>query len=126
MFTAMNVPASSPTPSMPPRASSSKRTSPRHCKVGEIDNRGSHFYLTLYWAENLAEQTSDEALAEAIAPVAKALAEKEETIAAELLEVQGSPVDLGGYYYPNEEKISAAMRPSATLNEIISSLSKNV
>ncbi|WP_436326465.1 NADP-dependent isocitrate dehydrogenase [Brevibacterium sp. FAM 27836] len=95
-------------------------------KVGEIDNRGSHFYLTLYWAENLAEQTSDEALAEAIAPVAKALAEKEETIAAELLEVQGSPVDLGGYYYPNEEKISAAMRPSATLNEIISSLSKNV
>ncbi|WP_426936405.1 NADP-dependent isocitrate dehydrogenase [Brevibacterium sp. LE-L] len=95
-------------------------------KVGEIDNRGSHFYLTLYWAENLAEQTSDEALAEAIAPVAKALAEKEETIAAELLEVQGSPVDLGGYYYPNDDLVNAAMRPSATLNEIISSLSKTV
>ncbi|UVI37566.1 NADP-dependent isocitrate dehydrogenase [Brevibacterium spongiae] len=95
-------------------------------KVGEIDNRGSHFYLTLFWAQNLAEQTSDEALAEAITPVAKALTEKEETIAAELLEVQGSPVDLGGYYYPNEEKITAAMRPSTTLNEIISSLSKTV
>ena len=95
-------------------------------KVGEIDNRGSHFYLTLYWAQKLAEQTADEALAEAIAPVAKALTEKEETIASELLEVQGSPVDLGGYYYPNDELVTAAMRPSATLNEIISSLSKNV
>ena len=95
-------------------------------KVGEIDNRGSHFYLTLYWAQKLAEQTADEALAEAIAPVAKALTEKEGTIAAELLEVQGSPVDLGGYYYPNDELVTAAMRPSATLNEIISSLSKNV
>ncbi|WP_209325030.1 NADP-dependent isocitrate dehydrogenase [Brevibacterium renqingii] len=95
-------------------------------KVGEIDNRGSHFYLALYWAQNLAEQTADEALAEAIGPVAKALTEKEETIASELLEVQGSPVELGGYYYPDEEKISAAMRPSATLNEIISSLSANV
>ncbi|WP_209373601.1 NADP-dependent isocitrate dehydrogenase [Brevibacterium renqingii] len=95
-------------------------------KVGEIDNRGSHFYLALYWAQNLAEQTADEALAEAIGPVAKSLTEKEETIASELLEVQGSPVELGGYYYPDEEKISAAMRPSATLNEVISSLSANV
>ena len=95
-------------------------------KVGEIDNRGSHFYLTLYWAQELAAQTSDEALAEAIAPVAKALTEKEDAIVAELLEVQGSPVDLGGYYYPNDEKTEAAMRPSATLNEIISSLSKTV
>ena len=95
-------------------------------KLGSIDNRGSHFYLTLYWAQELAAQTSDEALAEAIAPVAKALTEKEDAIVAELLEVQGSPVDLGGYYYPNDEKTEAAMRPSATLNEIISSLSKTV
>ncbi|WP_166971258.1 NADP-dependent isocitrate dehydrogenase [Brevibacterium atlanticum] len=95
-------------------------------KVGEIDNRGSHFYLTLYWAEELAKQTADEALAEAIAPVAKALTENEEKIANELLEVQGSPVDLGGYYYPNDEKVNTAMRPSATLNDIISSLSKTV
>src|SRR5699024_7041963 len=95
-------------------------------KVSELHNRGSHFYLTLYCAQKLAEQTADEALAEAIAPVAKALTEKEGTIAAELLEVQGSPVDLGGYYYPNDELVTAAMRPSATLNEIISSLSKNV
>ena len=95
-------------------------------KVGGIDNRGSHFYITLYWAQQLAEQTSDEALAEAIAPVAKALTEKEDAIVAELLEVQGSPVDLGGYYYPNDAKTEAAMRPSATLNEIISSLSKTV
>lgn len=95
-------------------------------KVGEIDNRGSHFYLTLYWAQELAAQTSDEALAEAITPVAKALAEKEEAIVAELLEVQGSPVDLGGYYYPNDAKTEEAMRPSATLNEIISTLSAKV
>lgn len=95
-------------------------------KVGEIDNRGSHFYLTLYWAQELAAQTSDEALAEAITPVATALAEKEEAIVAELLEVQGSPVDLGGYYYPNDAKTEAAMRPSATLNEIISTLSAKV
>jgi isocitrate dehydrogenase len=95
-------------------------------KVGEIDNRGSHFYLTLYWAQELAKQTSDEALAEAITPVAKALEEKQDVIANELLEVQGSPVDLGGYYYPNDEKTTAAMRPSSTLNEIISSLSKTV
>ncbi|MGO1753098.1 MAG: NADP-dependent isocitrate dehydrogenase [Brevibacterium aurantiacum] len=95
-------------------------------KVGEIDNRGSHFFLTLYWAQELAAQTSDEALAEAIAPVAKALAEKADTITAELLEVQGSPVDLGGYYYPNDAKTEAAMRPSATLNEIIATLSEKV
>ncbi|WP_413335466.1 NADP-dependent isocitrate dehydrogenase [Brevibacterium sp. GP-SGM9] len=95
-------------------------------KVGEIDNRGSHFFLTLYWAQELAAQTSDEALAEAIAPVAKALTEKADTITAELLEIQGSPVDLGGYYYPNDAKTEAAMRPSATLNEIIATLSEKV
>ncbi|HCG55803.1 MULTISPECIES: NADP-dependent isocitrate dehydrogenase [Brevibacterium] len=95
-------------------------------KVGEIDNRGSHFYLTLYWAQNLAKQTTDEPLAEAIKPVAEALETNAEKISAELLEVQGSPVDLGGYYYPDEAKLDSAMRPSATLNEIISSLSAKV
>ena len=95
-------------------------------KVGEIDNRGSHFYLTLYWAQNLAQQTTDEPLAEAIKPVAEALEANADTISAELLDAQGSPVDLGGYYYPDEDKLNAAMRPSATLNEIISSLSVKV
>ncbi|MDN5792856.1 MAG: NADP-dependent isocitrate dehydrogenase, partial [Brevibacterium aurantiacum] len=95
-------------------------------KVGEIDNRGSHFFLTLYWAQNLAEQTTDEPLSEAIKPVAEALETNAEKISAELLQVQGSPVDLGGYYYPEEAKLDAAMRPSATLNEIISTLSAKV
>ncbi|MBM6590053.1 NADP-dependent isocitrate dehydrogenase [Brevibacterium sp. RIT 803] len=95
-------------------------------KVGEIDNRGSHFYLTLYWAQNLAQQTTDEPLAEAIKPVADALETNADTISAELLEVQGSPADLGGYYYPEEAKLDSVMRPSATLNEIISSLSAKV
>ncbi|MDN5658078.1 NADP-dependent isocitrate dehydrogenase [Brevibacterium sandarakinum] len=95
-------------------------------KVGEIDNRGSHFYLTLYWAQELASQTTDEPLAEAITPVAEALETNAETISTELLEVQGNPVDLGGYYYPNEAKLDSAMRPSATLNEIIASLSAKV
>lgn len=95
-------------------------------KVGEIDNRGSHFYLTLYWAQELAKQTSDERLAAAISPVAELLEKNAEKISAELLEVQGQPVDLGGYYYPDEDKLSAAMRPSSTLNEIIATLSEKV
>ncbi|GAA1873086.1 NADP-dependent isocitrate dehydrogenase [Brevibacterium marinum] len=95
-------------------------------KVGEIDNRGSHFYLTLYWAQELAQQSTDEPLAEAITPVAEALEANGETIAAELIDVQGSPVELGGYYYPDETKLDSAMRPSSTLNEIISSLSAKV
>lgn len=85
-------------------------------KVGEIDNRGSHFYLTKFWAEELAAQTEDTELAEAFAPLAEGLGEKEEAIVAELLEVQGKPVDLGGYYKPSDELADAAMRPSATLN----------
>ncbi|GAA2088029.1 NADP-dependent isocitrate dehydrogenase [Brevibacterium salitolerans] len=92
-------------------------------KVNEIDNRGSHFYLALYWAEELAKQTEDADLAASIKPVAEALRANEEKIAAELLEVQGSPVDLGGYYNPADDKADAVMRPSATLNEIIASLS---
>ena len=95
-------------------------------KVGEIDNRGSHFYLTLYWAQNLAKQTTDAPLAEAIGPVAEALEANAEKISDELLEVQGKPADLGGYYNPDEDKLASVMRPSSTLNEIISSLSTKV
>jgi isocitrate dehydrogenase len=91
-------------------------------KVNEIDNRGSHFYLALYWAEELAKQTDDQPLAEAIAPVAKALRENEDTITRELISVQGREVDLGGYYNPSEEKADAVMRPSQKLNEIIATL----
>ncbi len=91
-------------------------------KVGEIDNRGSHFYLAKYWAEELANQKDNAELAEKFAPVAKALAENEEAINAELLGVQGSAVELGGYYKPSDEKADAAMRPSAKLNEIVAGL----
>ncbi|GAA2002123.1 NADP-dependent isocitrate dehydrogenase [Brevibacterium samyangense] len=93
-------------------------------KVGEIDNRGSHFYLTLFWAEELAKQTADAELAAAFAPVAAALRENEATIVEELAAVQGSPVDLGGYYNPDEAKTTAVMRPSATFNGIIDTLVK--
>lgn len=92
-------------------------------KVGEIDNRGSHFYLTKFWAEELAAQTEDAELAEAFAPLAESLGEKEEAIVAELLEVQGKPVDLGGYYKPSDELADKVMRPSATLNKLINMLS---
>ena len=88
-------------------------------KVGEIDNRGSHFYLALYWARALAAQSKDAALAARFAPVAAALSENEERINAELIGAQGKEQDLGGYYQPDPAKVSAAMRPSATLNGII-------
>ncbi|MEZ6187416.1 MAG: NADP-dependent isocitrate dehydrogenase [Planctomycetota bacterium] len=88
-------------------------------KVGELDNRGSHYYLARYWAEALAAQTTDAALAQRFAPVAKALAEHESTILAELEAAQGAPVDMGGYYKPDTAKVDAAMRPSATLNAIV-------
>ncbi|SIJ75973.1 monomeric isocitrate dehydrogenase [Mycobacteroides abscessus subsp. abscessus] len=91
-------------------------------KVGEIDNRGSHFYLAKYWAEELANQKDNAELAENFAPIAKALAENEDAINAELLGVQGSAVELGGYYKPSDEKADAAMRPSAKLNEIVAGL----
>ena len=91
-------------------------------KVNEIDNRGSHFYLALYWAEELAKQTDDQPLAEAIAPVAKALRENEDAITRELISVQGREVDLGGYYNPSNELADAVMRPSQKLNEIIATL----
>src|SRR5450830_1259598 len=85
-------------------------------KTGELDNRGSHFYLTLYWAQELAAQTEDAELAAKFVPLAKALADNEQTIVAELAAVQGKPVDIGGYYKPDFAKLDAVMRPSATLN----------
>ncbi len=91
-------------------------------KVGEIDNRGSHFYLALYWAEELAAQDDDGVLAEAFAQVASALKEQEDTIVAELLEVQGEPVDIGGYFNPDREKAAQVMRPSATFNAALEDL----
>ncbi|GLU86199.1 isocitrate dehydrogenase [NADP] [Kocuria sp. NBRC 114282] len=93
-------------------------------KVGEIDNRGSHYYLALYWAQALAQQTADSELAAAFSDVAQRLSDGEEKIVAELLGVQGSPADIGGYYRPEDEKAFAVMRPSATLNEAIDSLKK--
>jgi isocitrate dehydrogenase len=88
-------------------------------KVGQIDNRGSTFYLTLYWAQALAEQTTDPALAERFRPVAEALTANEAKIAGELIAAQGSPQELGGYYMPDPGLADAAMRPSETLNRVI-------
>lgn len=91
-------------------------------KVGELDNRGSHFYVALYWAEALAEQTEDADLAAALKPVAQELRANEEAILTELNEVQGKEVSIDGYYYPNNDMTSEVMRPSATLNRIIDTL----
>ena len=88
-------------------------------KVNELDNRGSHFYLALYWAQALAEQTEDAALAERFAPLAAALGEHEDTIVQELNEVQGQSMDIGGYYAPDADRASAAMRPSETFNRVL-------
>ncbi|QGU06532.1 Isocitrate dehydrogenase [NADP] [Corynebacterium occultum] len=93
-------------------------------KVGEIDNRGSHFWLTNFWAQELAAQTEDAELAGIFAPVAEALSAAAEEIDKELIENQGAAVDLGGYYAPNDEKTTAVMRPSAKFNEIIAGLVK--
>jgi isocitrate dehydrogenase len=91
-------------------------------KVGEIDNRGSHFYLAMYWAEALAEQTQDADLAARFAKLAAQLQEQEQTIIAELIAVQGQPVEIGGYYQPNARLVDQAMRPSATLNSALAAL----
>ena len=91
-------------------------------KVGGIDNRGSHFYLAMYWAQALAAQDEDAALKAKFAPLAKALADNEQKIVAELIAVQGQPVDIGGYYRPDLAKVAAAMRPSATLNAALAAL----
>ncbi|MGL5406552.1 MAG: NADP-dependent isocitrate dehydrogenase [Propionibacteriaceae bacterium] len=91
-------------------------------KVGQIDNRGSHFYLAMFWAQELAKQTVDAELAARFTPVAQELGAAEEQINSELISVQGKPVDMGGYYHPSDELCSVAMRPSATLNRIIDAL----
>jgi isocitrate dehydrogenase len=91
-------------------------------RVGQIDNRGSHFYVAKFWAEALAAQEEDAELKEIFTPVARALSENEETINAELIGAQGSPVDIGGYFHPNDDLAFKAMRPSNTLNQIISNL----
>ncbi len=91
-------------------------------KVNETDNRGSHFYLTLFWAQALANQDKDAGLRETFTPLARELAAHEETIVSELLNVQGTPVDLGGYYRPDAEKTIAAMRPSATFNRLLATV----
>jgi isocitrate dehydrogenase len=91
-------------------------------KVGEIDNRGSHFYLALYWAQALAKQTQDKKLAERFSKIAKDLTDNEAKISNELLSAQGKPVDIGGYYQPNDEKAAKAMRPSPTLNAIVDAI----
>jgi isocitrate dehydrogenase len=91
-------------------------------KVGELDNRGSHFYLALYWAQELAAQTDDAALAERFAPLSAQLAASEAEIVAQLNEVQGSSVDIAGYYHPDAGLVTAAMRPSTTFDEALTLL----
>ncbi|MGM0633951.1 MAG: NADP-dependent isocitrate dehydrogenase, partial [Pseudomonadota bacterium] len=91
-------------------------------KIGEIDNRGSHFYLALYWAEALANQSENSDLAERFSKLHAALSENEDRIVGELTEVQGNPVEIGGYYQPDAELVSRAMRPSATLNATLDAL----
>jgi isocitrate dehydrogenase len=90
--------------------------------VGGIDNRGSHFYLALYWAEELATQNGDAELKAHFTPIAAQLAAAEDVIVKELIAAQGKPVDLGGYYQPDDAKAFAALRPSKTLNDILAKL----
>jgi isocitrate dehydrogenase len=91
-------------------------------KVGQLDNRGSHFYLALYWAQALAAQDEDADLNARFAPLAKALADNEAAIVGELNGAQGKPVDIGGYYHPDLARVSEAMRPSATFNAVLATL----
>ena len=91
-------------------------------KVNELDNRGSHFYVAMYWAQALADQDQDAGLKATFAPIAAALQQVETQVVAELNEVQGQAMDIGGYYNPNPALAAKAMRPSATLNEIIDAL----
>jgi isocitrate dehydrogenase len=91
-------------------------------KLGKIDNRGSHAWLATYWAQELAGQSDDAAIASAFAPIAEQLTQQIDTIDAELLAAQGSPADIGGYYRPDPAKMSEVMRPSATLNAVIDAI----
>ena len=91
-------------------------------RLGQIDNRGSHFYIALYWAQALAAQSENPEVAARFAPLAAALTENEDAINEELLSVQGSPADIGGYYQPDDAKAGAVMRPSKTLNETLATL----
>ena len=91
-------------------------------RLGQLDNRGSHFYLALYWAQELAAQTENPVLAERFAPLAAALAEAEGEIVAELTAVQGSTADIGGYYAPDPALTTAVMRPSSTFNAALAQL----
>ena len=93
-------------------------------KVGELDNRGSHFYLAMYWAQALAEQLDDPAKRALFATLATELTENEDQIVDELNRVQGQPVDIGGYYFPDTQRATVAMRPSDTLNEAIARLAE--
>jgi len=95
-------------------------------KLGTIDNRGSHFYLSLYWAKELAQQTEDADLAAAFKAVASELAGNEQTIVDELLAVQGSPADIGGYFHPDSDKVNAVMRPSGTFTKVLADLQSRV
>jgi isocitrate dehydrogenase len=91
-------------------------------RVNELDTRGSHFYLALYWAQALANQTQDPELQARFTDVAQKLAANEDKIVQELIDAQGQPVEMGGYYHPNEEMTAKAMRPSATLNAIVDAI----
>ena len=91
-------------------------------RLGQIDNRGSHFYIALYWSQALAEQTDDPELAAKFAPIAAELSANEQTIVDELLAVQGQPADIGGYYAPDAAKATAVMRPSPTFNAAIDAI----
>ncbi|MET1038667.1 MAG: NADP-dependent isocitrate dehydrogenase, partial [Aeromicrobium sp.] len=95
-------------------------------KLGTIDNRGSHFYLSLYWAQELAKQTEDADLAAAFDEVAADLASNEQTIVDELLAVQGSPADIGGYFHPDGAKVNSVMRPSGTFTGVLAELQSRV
>ena len=91
-------------------------------KTGQLDNRGSQFYLAMYWAQELAGQTEDAELAQTFAPLAKALADNEQQIVQELTEIQGKRVDIGGYYQPDAEKLAQVMRPSPTFNQALATV----
>jgi isocitrate dehydrogenase len=92
-------------------------------KVNELDNRGSHFYIALWWAEAMANQSEDSELAALFEPLATALANAEETVVQDLIDCQGVPMDIGGYYFPDTARASQAMRPSSTFNSIIDQFS---